>query len=417
LWSSWVTRPRPSSRVTRISTPSNLANLRRPLKKAGYGPEEVPAKGNWSLLRGPEFWSHGLVAQFDVPSVGDTATDAFIRLSDAHVRIQQDGHGQWMDLPFGGKVPFDYAVMVDAGGNAANGAVGFARLGLSTAIAAHVGNDDIGRMMQATLEHERVDTHLVRFDPDQPSNRNFVLWFGPDRTIPVRHQLADYHWAHLSPREVPRWLYVSSVGSDAPEYYDQIVAWLDTEPSVHFAFQPGTFQIAQGVEAMRGIYRRASVLICNRGEEVEIGGGDHGKVGEILDSLRHLGPEIVVITDGPDGAYSSDGSERYFVPRLPRSRPAQGAHGHRRRVCVCPRRRHGKRTPAAGGAVLGPRERHERGSGGRLPIGPAERKSAAQLPRGRPGGVRGHGLVSRTAGGRYARVNRCGTLRAKRTGI
>ena len=53
------------------------------------------------------------MAQFDVLSVGDTATDVFIRLSDAHVRIREDDHGQWMDLPFGGKVPFDYAVVVD----------------------------------------------------------------------------------------------------------------------------------------------------------------------------------------------------------------------------------------------------------------------------------------------------------------
>lgn len=277
--------------------------------------------GNWSLLHGPEFWSHGPVPQFDVLSVGDTATDVFIRLSDAHVRIQEDEHGQWMDLPFGGKVPFDYAVMVDAGGNAANAAVGFARLGLSTAIAAHAGNDDTGGMMRRALEREGVDTHLVRFDPNQPSNRNFVLWFGPDRTILVRHQLYDYHWAHLSPREVPDWLYLSSVGSDAPEYYDQIVAWLDAEPSVHFAFQPGTFQIAQGVEAMRGLYRRASVLICNREEAVEIGGGDHGKMGELLDSLHRLGPEIVVVTDGPGGAYASNGSERYFVPAYPDPAP------------------------------------------------------------------------------------------------
>jgi ribokinase len=68
---------------------------------------------------------------------------------------------------------------------------------------------------------------------------------------------------------------------------------------------------------MRGLYRRANVLICNREEAVEIGGGDHGKVGELLDSLRRLGPEIVVITDGPDGAYASDESERYFVPAYP----------------------------------------------------------------------------------------------------
>ncbi len=63
---------------------------------------------------------------------------------------------------------------------------GWHGLGLSTAIAAHAGNDDIGRTMQAALADEGVDTHLVRFDPQQPSNRNFVLWFGPDRTILVR---------------------------------------------------------------------------------------------------------------------------------------------------------------------------------------------------------------------------------------
>ena len=257
------------------------------------------------------------MALFDVLSVGDTATDVFIRLSDTHIRIWEDGHGHWMDLPFGGKVPFEYAVTVDAGGNAANAAVGFSRLGLSTALAAHVGNDEIGRTMQASLEYEGVATHLMRFDPAQPSNRNFVLWFGQDRTILVRHELFDYHWPDLSPREIPRWLYLSSVGSDAPEYYGQIERWLDSEPSVRFAFQPGTFQIAMGTEAMEGLYRRAEVLICNREEAVEIGGGDHGQLSEILQALHRLGPKTVVVTDGPEGAYASDGSQRYRVPAYP----------------------------------------------------------------------------------------------------
>lgn len=254
---------------------------------------------------------------YDVLCVGDAATDVFIRLSDAHIRVREDDNGHWMDLPFGGKVPFEYARTVEAGGNAANAAVGFSRLGLSTAIAAHVGNDEIGRTMQAALEYEGVDTHLVWFDPAQPSNRNFVLWFGQDRTILVHHELYDYHWPHLSPREVPRWIYLSSVGSDAAEYYDEIVAWLNSEPSVRFIFQPGTFQIAQGADAMRGLYRRADVLVCNREEAVEIGGGDHAQLADILESLHRLGPSIVVVTDGPEGAYASDGSRRYRIPAYP----------------------------------------------------------------------------------------------------
>jgi sugar/nucleoside kinase (ribokinase family) len=172
--------------------------------------------------------------------------------------------------------------------------------------------------MADALEREGVDTHLVRFDPGQPSNRNFVLWYGEDRTILVHHETYDYHWPHLSPRETPRWVYLSSVGSDAHEYYDRIGAWLDEDPSVRLAFQPGTRQIAQGARGtLAGLYRHTEVLVCNREEAVELGGGDHGDLGQVLESLHRLGPRIAVVTDGPDGAYASDGVRRYRVPAYP----------------------------------------------------------------------------------------------------
>jgi len=255
--------------------------------------------------------------RWDILTVGDAVTDVFIRLSGAHVAVRQDDDGRWLELPFGGKVPFDYALTVEAGGCAANAAVGFARLGLSVGIAAHAGSDQAGRDLQQALEAEGVDTHLVRFDPGHPSNRNFVLWHEHDRTILVHHEIYDYHWPHLSLRETPRWVYLSSVGSDASEYYDQIVQWLDGEPSVTFVFQPGTFQIAQGVDTLRRVYRRADVLICNREEAAEIGGAPHGDLAAMLASLQALGPKIAVVTDGHAGAYASDGMQRFQVPCYP----------------------------------------------------------------------------------------------------
>ena len=69
------------------------------------------------------------MARLDVLSVGDAATDVFIRLSDRHVRVWEDDDGHWMDLPFGGKVPFEFARTVEAGGNAPNAAVGFSASG------------------------------------------------------------------------------------------------------------------------------------------------------------------------------------------------------------------------------------------------------------------------------------------------
>jgi ribokinase len=261
------------------------------------------------------------MVQWDVLTVGDAVTDVFIRLSGAHIAIRNDDDGRWIDLPFGGKVPFDFALTVEAGGCAANAAVAFARLGLSAGIAAHAGSDQAGRDMQAALDREGVDTHLVRFDPGHPSNRNFVLWHGQDRTILVHHEIYDYHWPHLSPRETPRWLYLSSVGSDASQYYDQIVNWLDARSEVRFVFQPGTFQIAQGTDALRRVYERANVLVCNREEAVEIGRAPHGDLAAIFASLHSFGPQLVVVTDGPAGAYASDGVNRYHVPRYPDPAP------------------------------------------------------------------------------------------------
>ena len=256
------------------------------------------------------------MTSYDVLCVGDTATDVFIRLSDSHIHAWDDGRGHWMDLPYGGKVPFDYAQSVEAGGNAANVAVGLSRLGAPAALAAHAGDDEIGRNMVASLQQERVDTHLVRLDAGLPSNRNFVLWYEQDRTILVHHQIYDYHWPHLALRETPRWIYLSSVGASAA-YYDQILDWLDSHSDVGLAFQPGTGQIAMGRDALRDVYRRSQLLLCNREEAVEIGGGDHGDLSGLLGSLHRLGPRHIVMTDGPQGAYAFDGFTRYRVPAYP----------------------------------------------------------------------------------------------------
>lgn len=257
----------------------------------------------------------------DVMSVGDAATDVFIRLIKGCFDVRHDERGRWLQFPFGEKVPFDCARTVEAGGNAANAAVGFARLGLSTALVAHVGSDQIGRDMQAALHREGIDTRFMRFDPGTASNRKFVLWAGEDRTILVRHEIYDYHWAHLRPKEVPRWIYLSSVGSDAVEYYGQLAEWLSSEPAVNFAFQPGTFQIAQGPEVLGMLYRRAQVLICNREEAAELDGGDHGDVPDLLNRLHRLGPRTVVVTDGPAGAFASDGVRQFSVPAYPDPSP------------------------------------------------------------------------------------------------
>jgi ribokinase len=263
-----------------------------------------------------------LSAQFDIISIGDIVTDAFIRLLEDEAKVVQDNKGDdWLAMPFGTKLPFDYAQVIEGVGNAANGAVAFARLGMKTGFVTNVGGDQHGRDMIASLERNDVDARFVRIHSKKASNYHYVLWYKEERTILIKHEEYDYHWPHLRPNELPRWVYFSSISKHALDYHDDVADWLDENPNVHLAFQPGTFQMEAGVERLKRLYKRASVLILNREEAVTVSGGNHEDIHGLLDRLHAIGPQVVVITDGPDGAYASDSHQRLWMPPYPDPAP------------------------------------------------------------------------------------------------
>jgi ribokinase len=259
--------------------------------------------------------------QPDVVSVGDIVTDAFIKLIDDQAVTYKNDQGKWLAMPFGTKLPFDHAEIIEAVGNASNAAVAFARLGFNSAFVTNVGADPHGRDMIKALDKNDVDTRFVRINPGKKSNYHYVLWYKEERTILIKHEEYDYHWPHLRPAEVPQWLYFSSISEHAIPYHDQVADWLDEHPDVKLAFQPGTFQMEAGTERLQRIYARSEVLILNREEAVLVGGGKHEDVHDLFDHLHALGPRVVVITDGPNGAYASDGRSRFQMPLYPDPAP------------------------------------------------------------------------------------------------
>lgn len=257
------------------------------------------------------------MAQPDVVSIGDIVTDAFIKLQDNQAVTYQNDQGKWLAMPFATKIPFDHVEVVEAVGNASNAAVAFARLGLDSAFVTNVGADAHGRDMIKALDKQDVDTQFVRINRGKKSNYHYVLWYKDERTILIKHEEYDYHWPHLRPSEIPHWVYFSSISEHALEYHDQVADWLDENPVVKLAFQPGTFQMSAGAERLKRLYQRSEVLILNREEAVKVGGGNHEDIHDLFNKLHELGPRIVVITDGPNGAYASDGPQRFSMPLYP----------------------------------------------------------------------------------------------------
>lgn len=262
-----------------------------------------------------------MAQQPDVVSIGDIVTDAFIKLIDDQAVTYQNDQGKWLSVPFGTKIPFDHAEIVEAVGNASNAAVAFARLGLNSAFVTNVGGDTHGQDMIKALHKEKVDTRFVRINPGKNSNYHYVLWYKDERTILIKHEEYDYHWPHLRPTETPKWVYFSSISEHAIEYHDQVADWLEANPEVLLAFQPGTFQMEAGTERLKRIYARSAVLILNREEAALVGGGNHEDIHDLFNKLHELGPHVVVITDGPNGAYASDGENRFSMPLYPDPAP------------------------------------------------------------------------------------------------
>lgn len=261
------------------------------------------------------------MSKFDVLSVGDVVTDAFIKLFDEDAEVQQTDNGPVLVMPFATKLPFDHSEVINAVGNAANAAVNFAKLGLNSGLISNVGADSPGRDIIHTLDLKDVDTRFVKINARKVSNYHYVLWYKEERTILIKHEDYKYHWPHFKPTEIPEWIYFSSISEAAIDYHDDIADWLDDHPEVKLAFQPGTFQMKAGVERLKRIYAHSDIVACNREEAVFITGGNYDDMHDLFNRFHDLGCKIVLISDGPKGSYASDGENRYKMPLYPDPAP------------------------------------------------------------------------------------------------
>jgi ribokinase len=262
------------------------------------------------------------MSQIDVLCVGDVVTDAFIKLLDDRAEVQKSDKGPVLAMPFATKIPFDHSQVLNAVGNSANAAVNFAKLGLNSGLVANVGNDTAGRDTIKTLEKADVDSRFVRVHAKKKTNYHYVLWYKEERTILIKHEEFDYHWPHIKKSEVPKWIYFSSISKNAlEEFHDDIVEWLEKNPEVKLAFQPGTFQLEAGADRLKHLYARTELVAVNREEAAYVTGGNVEDVHDLFNKLHELGPKVVVISDGPKGSYASDGDNRFKMPIYPDPKP------------------------------------------------------------------------------------------------
>jgi len=252
--------------------------------------------------------------QYEFITIGDTVVDAFIKLKEATVHGKQGDKTYEICLPFAEKVPFEEVFILPAVGNAANAAVSASRLGLKTAFISNVGSDQNGKDCLASLQKDGVSDEFVRINEGRDTNYHYVLWYGSERTILIKHQTFEYSLPNIGE---PKWIYFSSVNENAFPFHNVVADYVADHPNTKLAFQPGKFEIKLGKEKLAKLYQNCELFFCNVEEAKKILDADHLSIKELLAELRLLGPKIVVITDGPHGAHSYDGTTYLSMPIYP----------------------------------------------------------------------------------------------------
>ncbi len=247
---------------------------------------------------------------FDAITVGDATLDTFLRVKDIVIIPGKEHQNALACVSYGDKVLVE-SFEQQVAGNAANNAIGSARLGLKSAFYSVVGNDDSGKKIIAAMKREGVSQKYLRIDRKNPTNYTVVINYNGERTQLIYRLDRSYTLPKLAKAN---WIYYTAVGKNHVNLEKEIIDYTK-KTGAKLAFNPGDYQLARGAKGLKDILAATTVLFVNKEEGFKLVG--QREIMDLLHQLIDLGPKIVVVTDGPKGAYAHDSSEAYSMPVYP----------------------------------------------------------------------------------------------------
>ncbi|MFA6130974.1 MAG: carbohydrate kinase family protein [Patescibacteria group bacterium] len=250
---------------------------------------------------------------YDILTLGSAARDAFL-VSKAFTRIDPDPQtpGAFECIPLGEKVDLDQCV-ISTGGGATNAAVTFARLGMKTGAIVRVGKDDFGDEIIRDLKNEHIETTFIKRDPQEPTAFS-VLLTAPDgeRSALVWRGAS----AHIHEKDIPfeklkaRWMYIASLGGDLA--LAQKVIRYCVAHNIRTCYNPGAQELKKGIENFSSIIRNLTIMNINL-EEAQLLLNTESR--DVVKLCRGIAQKdlLLVITDGPRGAYAFQNDALWFV--------------------------------------------------------------------------------------------------------
>ncbi len=208
------------------------------------------------------------------------------------------------------KVEIDQRVIASGGGGT-NTAVGFARLGLKTALVCQFGKDIFGQMVLAELKKEKnLDlTQLIIKKEDQTDQSVILLTPTGQRTILVyrgktRLEKEDINWSLLN----TKWFYLASLEGNL--HLAQELIDFAYKKGIKVAWNPGKKELSQK-ETVILLSKYVNLISFNQEEACFLLATTENKLWE---KINKIGSPLIIVTQGKQGATAISGNQKIHRP-------------------------------------------------------------------------------------------------------
>lgn len=236
-------------------------------------------------------------------TIGAAVQDVFLGNSDEFNLISADPEHDFVSLGLGSKIDLNQ-INFATGGGATNAAITFARQGLKTSFMGIIGDDVAGNIILRNLDEEFIDTSRVEIDKLHSTDYSTIL-LAPngERTILTYRGASSHIHANnfkLTEGEFD-FIYITNLAGR----FDAIrkIFTQASKTNTKIAWNPGSKELSQP-EKVKTLLDDVELLIINKQEAQELFSG------ESIEELLRAGLLFVrniIITDGQDGVWASDG--------------------------------------------------------------------------------------------------------------
>lgn len=212
----------------------------------------------------------------------------------------------------GDKVPIDINHQ-EFGGNGMNVSVGLNRLGHAVTFYTYLGTDSLSNNIEKSLKDEGITTIVEK--NGLTSSMSFILDVNDDRVIFSHHPIKSHGFKPPTNTDFDC-VFLSSIGAHWEEAYKNVLNFA-SQSGIPIAFSPGSKQLDTPNETFFSALHQSTMLIINT-EEARVIASYFGEkpqdIQDLCSYMTKLGPRVISLTDGGNGAYAYTDNILFHIP-------------------------------------------------------------------------------------------------------